>query len=110
MPRCFIIHPTDNVATMLDDVQALATLEILGTGGGGVNLAAGENIGLGHKVAIMDIPDGKPVIKYGVSIGLAAGMIRRGQWVHLHNCSSHFDVRSGTLDLHSGAATDTRYE
>ena len=110
MPRCFIIHPTDNVATMLDDARALATLDILGMGGEGVNLTAGENIGLGHKVAIMDIPDDKPVIKYGVSIGLAAGMIRRGQWVHLHNCGSYFDQRSGTLDLHSGAATDTRYE
>ncbi len=110
MPRCFIIDPADNVATMLDDAQASAKLEVLGTSGGAVDLSAGENISLGHKVAIADIADGQGVIKYGVSIGLAAGMIRRGQWVHLHNCVSHVDQRSGTLDLHSGAATDTRYE
>jgi hypothetical protein len=110
MPRCFIIHSGDNVATMLDDAKKSERLDILGVDKPGNGLTAEEAIALGHKVAIVDIADGGAIRKYGVSIGTAAGAIRRGQWVHLHNCKSNFDQRSGTLDLHTGAATDTRYE
>ena len=47
------------------------------------------------------------VIKYGVRIGHATQPVARGAWVHLHNLASDLDERSGTLDLHSGAPTDT---
>ncbi|MGC4030381.1 MAG: SAF domain-containing protein [Tepidisphaeraceae bacterium] len=57
-----------------------------------------------------DLAAGDPVIKFGVPIGRASRPIRRGEWVHLHNCDSNFDARSGTLDLHTGALTDTKYE
>ncbi len=109
MARCFVIHPTDNVATLLDHAKQGASVEILGAGTA-KNLTVGENIELGHKVAIADIAQGAPVMKYGVAIGTAGENICMGKWVHLHNCISHFDQRSGTLDLHTGAATDTRYE
>ncbi len=109
MARCFVIHPADNVATMLDNADNGALVEILGAGGGAM-LTVGENMALGHKVAVMDIACGAPVIKYGVAIGTAGEHIFRGRWVHLHNCISQFDQRSGTLDVHTGAATDTRYE
>jgi altronate dehydratase small subunit len=52
---------------------------------------------------------GGAVVKYGVRIGHATQAIQRGAWVHLHNLASDFDERSGTLDLHSGAPTDTAY-
>ena len=69
-----------------------------------------EPIALGHKVALKDIQEGEPIVKFGLTIGRATRDIRAGQWVHLHNCSSNFDERSQTLELHSGATTDTRYE
>ena len=69
-----------------------------------------ELIGLGHKVALKNIRHGEPVVKFGVTIGRATRVIRAGQWVHLHNCASEFDERSQTLELHSGATTDTKYE
>lgn len=105
MSRCFKIHPADNVATMLDDATS-GQVQVLG--GYAVRLL--EPIKSGHKIALCDIPEGNPVIKFGVPIGRAICDIRTGQWVHLHNLASNFDSRSQTLDLHSGTPTDTKYE
>jgi hypothetical protein len=69
-----------------------------------------SDIAAGHKLAIRDIPIGAPIVKYSVPIGLATTDIRAGEWVHLHNCRSGLDERSSTLDTHTGAPTDTRYE
>jgi altronate dehydratase len=40
---------------------------------------------MGHKVASTRIAAGRPVIKYGHSIGLASRDIQPGEWVHVHN-------------------------
>jgi hypothetical protein len=110
MPRCFQIHPNDNVATMLDDVAgANAPVHILGASGGS-SIWAREPIAMGHKIALRDICAGDAIVKFGVTIGKTTAAISAGQWVHLHNCASNFDQRSQTLDLHSGSATDTKYE
>jgi hypothetical protein len=107
-PRCFRIHARDNVATMLDDATAGAPVAVLGAQAGSV--VAVDPISLGHKIALADLAANDEVIKFGVRIGRASKPIRRGQWVHLHNLTSDFDERSQTLDLHTGAATDTKYE
>ncbi len=39
-----------------------------------------------HKVALVDIPQGQPIYKYGQTIGFAAQAIRAGEHVHSHNC------------------------
>ena len=62
-----------------------------------------------HKVAVKSIPAKQNIIKGGVVIGCAKNNIEPGEWVHLHNCSSLFDARSGDLDINSGEAKDTRY-
>ena len=41
---------------------------------------------------------------------MATREIEAGRWVHLHNLASSFDERSSSLDVHTGAATDTKYE
>lgn len=105
--HCFVVHPADNVATLLNDAPA-GPVGVLGR----ENLAElllAEPIALGHKAALAPISAGEAIVKFGVSIGSASSDIRAGQWVHLHNCRSNFDARSQTLDLHTGAATDTRY-
>ena len=107
MARAFCINSADNVATMLDDASD-GKIEIFGPQH--LRIAAREAIVLGHKIAIRDIDEGKVVVKFGVSIGVASRDIRAGDWVHLHNCASTFDQRSATLDVHSGAVTDTKYE
>ena len=103
-PRCFQIQPPDNVATLIDDAGPGA-IDLLGTARG--EIMALENISRGHKVALRDIAANQAIIKYGVRIGHATQAIRRGAWVHLHNLASDLDERSGSLDHHSGAPTDT---
>ena len=105
-PRCFKISPADNVATLLDDVDC-GPVRILGDSG---ELIAAEPIKLGHKIALCDIATGQAITKFGVPIGRATRDIAAGQWVHLHNCASDFDQRSQTLDVQTGAVTDTKYE
>jgi hypothetical protein len=101
--KAFQINEKDNVATMLEEGSGVA--KVLGPQPQELTLL--ESVALGHKVALRDLNAGDPVIKYGVAIGHATKTIRRGSWVHLHNLASDLDERSGTLDLHSGAPTDT---
>ena len=107
--KAFCIDPADNVATMLTDASVSDDVHLLGAANELV-LHAIDGIALGHKIALRDISMNDPIIKFGVTIGTASEPIAAGQWVHLHNCRSNFDRRSQTLELHTGAATDTRYE
>lgn len=102
--RAFQINASDNVATLLDDTSS-GKVQILGAGAEPIQSL--EKILRGHKIALRDIAANEPVIKFGVRIGHATQSIKRGAWVHLHNLASDMDERSGTLDLHSGAPTDT---
>lgn len=103
--RCFQIHVADNVATLLDDGDSGAIASVVGPKA--IEIMLTSAIARGHKVALRDIAENEAVIKYGVRIGHATKAIERGAWVHLHNLASDLDKRSGTLDLHSGAPTDT---
>jgi len=108
MARAIRISGGDNVATLLDACAAGQEIIIQGEVPA-IRLAAIEPIPEGHKVALIAIPDGEPVIKFGTVIGKARQRISRGGWVHLHNCASGYDERSQTLDTESGAPTDTVY-
>jgi altronate dehydratase small subunit len=105
MAQAFRVDARDNVATVLADVTP-GPVELVG----GDPIEATEAIAHGHKIALMDIPAGRDVIKFGVPIGRASADIPAGAWVHLHNLESFLDERSQTLDLHTGGATDTRYD
>jgi altronate hydrolase len=75
------IHPDDSVAVGLREIRAGETL----TGAGAGTVTAREEIMKNHKVALRDIPEDAPVIKYGEKIGRASRLIRAGEWVHTHN-------------------------
>jgi hypothetical protein len=89
------------VATLLDEAFEGSAVAIAGSSDETV-LAAREKVGMGHKIALNRIDEGKPIYKYGVAIGMAIQQIETGDWVHLHNCRSNFDERSGSLDLYTG--------
>jgi hypothetical protein len=108
MRQAFQIHPSDNVATLLDDAGA-ETISIFGAPRP-LQVTLARPIAMAHKVALRDIAEGESIVKYGVPIGVAAQGIRRGDWVHLHNCHSTLDERSSTLNVETGATTDTLYE
>ena len=51
----------------------------------GLTVTAGEEIPLGHKIALCTIAAGDMVIKYGVPIGRASRDIPQGSHVHTQN-------------------------
>ena len=108
MGTCFQIHPADNVATLLEDAVA-QPLSILGPRLTDT-IHTRELIRQGHKVALRDILEGDPVIKYGCPIGRATRLILSGECVRLHNCVSNYDKQSSTLDCWTGVRTETAYE
>lgn len=74
------VNAADNVAVVLADIPAGATLDI-----GGYSFIVSAAIPAGHKVALSAMATGDPVVKYGAVIGRAAQSIRRGDYVHTHN-------------------------
>lgn len=46
------------------------------------------NVGLGHKIALVPIAQGEPVVRYGQTIGFATANIERGDWIHTHNLAA----------------------
>ena len=74
------IHPDDNVAVALEDLRRGETLAL-----DSVSVTATEDIARGHKIALRDIKEGEPVVKYGNPIGLAKADIPAGAWAHVHN-------------------------
>lgn len=85
-----IINEKDNVAVALRDVEAGETLALPGGG----ELTAVTDIPYGHKVALVALSKGDPVIKYAEAIGLASRAIGRGEWVHTHNVGAAEDSTS----------------
>jgi altronate hydrolase len=75
-----ILRENDQVAVLKRTVKAGDEL-LNGTH----RLTVAQTIGAGHKVALVEIPDGTAVRKYGQTIGFAQGPIAAGQHVHTHN-------------------------
>lgn len=100
-PSAFHVHASDNVATLLGDAAQCATVLIVGPGAR-TELTASEKIAMGHKIALADIAKDEAITKFGVVIGIAMQRIKPGEWVHLHNCRSQLDERSGSFDLETG--------
>jgi altronate dehydratase small subunit len=82
--RALIMHPNDNVATTVEDIQAGEEVSIP-VAGGTLTLRAAETIPFGFKLALQDIPPGAIIRKYGETIGRAGTAITRGSLVHIHN-------------------------
>ena len=83
MRSALVISATDNVATALEPLEAGHAIAV-----GERALTIGEPIAPGHKVALVDIGSGQPVIKYGSPIGTATAAIPAGRHVHTHNVAS----------------------
>lgn len=93
--RVIVLHPTDNVATAMADLDTGDVVEI-----GATTVTAREKVPFGHKIALGGIAHGAPVTKYGEQIGLATHDIPAGSCVHVHNV----DSQRGRGDRAKGAA------
>ncbi len=74
------INPADNVAVALNELKAGLTFKIDGN-----DVTLKDDIRMGHKFALTDIPEGGKVIKYGFPIGSAVTGIEAGAHIHTHN-------------------------
>jgi len=82
--RALIMHPKDNVATTVEEIQPGDHVQI-SIGGEVRTLTAIEAIPFGFKIALQEIPPGAIILKYGETIGKAGRPIARGALVHIHN-------------------------
>lgn len=93
-----VMHPADNVATALRDLQP-GELVRVERDGVSVEVEVRSPVPFGHKLALEAIEEREPVRKYGETIGLAGAPIARGEHVHVHNVES----QRGRGDLTSAA-------
>ena len=94
MDDAIVIDTKDNVAVAIAELSAGSTISFLDPQEKRYTFTLHDDIPLYHKFSICAIEDGRPVIKYGQTIGLARGDIVQGAHVHLHNVAS-LDRRSG---------------
>ncbi len=86
MRKVIVLNPNDNVAVALTDLKAEELVEIP-IGKEVIKVRAIGEIPSGHKIAIKEIAEGEPIIKYGEVIGVATKHIGVGEHVHVHNVS-----------------------
>jgi altronate hydrolase len=80
MRHVVVLHPTDSVCVAARDLAAGATVEARGE-----RLQLLDAVAQGHKMALMAMRPGEPVLKWGQTIGFATREIEPGRWVHSHN-------------------------
>jgi len=90
MKHSILMHEADDdVGVVVVDMKAGTEAHAVTLGGQRVGMVTvTQDIPLGHKVAMRDIPKGREVIEYGRPIGQATEAITMGAHVHTHNLKS----------------------
>ena len=87
--RAVLLAANDDVAAVLDAAAAGAAVTVVGASGEAVGtITARQPIPFGHKIAVRDVAEGRPVLRYGFPIGIATAAIAPGAHVHSHNMRS----------------------
>jgi len=79
------LDPNDNIAIALQPLTNGSTAPINDD-----SITLLNDIKLGHKVAIVDIPQGAKIRRNNVEIGSSTQAIPAGEHVHLHNLKSDY--------------------
>ena len=74
----------DNVAIAVTVIPKGVTVIIPGN----KEVITNHEIRLGHKIALVPIPAGASIIRYGGVICTAKEDIKAGDWIHVHNTIS----------------------
>lgn len=83
METVVYIDKRDNLVTCLRDISKGEKIFVEEA-----EIFANEDIPIFHKMAITDIAEGGYCYKYGQVIGIATKEIKKGDYVHVHNCES----------------------
>ncbi|MCD8215676.1 MAG: altronate dehydratase family protein [Clostridiales bacterium] len=86
MEKYIKLNNNDNVVVAIADIKAGEVI---------CGVTAAEDIARGHKMALVDIPEGENVIKYGYPIGHTTENVSKGKWIHSHNLKTNL---SSTLE------------
>ncbi|MEM9223644.1 MAG: UxaA family hydrolase [Pseudomonadota bacterium] len=81
------LDASDHVATALRALAASQRAAVSGPGGRN-HLVLSDAIPAFHKIALVDLPEGTPVRKYGAVIGTLSAPVSAGELVHVHNLKS----------------------
>jgi galactarate dehydratase len=79
-PLTIRMHPRDNVAIVANDGGLAAGSVLVDDYAAGLVLV--DRVPQGHKIALIDLAEGAPVLRYGIPIGRANKAIAAGSWVH----------------------------
>ena len=85
--NALVMKSSDNVGTIIRDLNQgeEACFEVEGKV---ETMSLKNSIPFGHKFALVNIPTGENIIKYGEIIGRATSDIPAGAHVHVHNVES----------------------
>ncbi|GGB26900.1 hydrolase [Sphingomonas metalli] len=79
------LSPEDNVVVCRRPVLKGERVEV-----DGHVLIVADDVGLGHKLALVPLAIGDKVLKYGMPIGSMTQAALPGSWVHMHNMKSDY--------------------
>ena len=86
LTNMIILDENDNVGVALRDIAVNEQAK----SAHGPQLPAVERINQGHKIALRQIGEGEPIVRFGVPVGIATAPIERGHLVHVHNVRSQY--------------------
>jgi len=84
--QVLIMDSRDNVGIAIRRIEKGEEVQLEN---GQAAFPAREEIACSHKIAVADIGEKEPVIRYGEAIGYATRPIRQGEWVHIHNLDAY---------------------
>jgi hypothetical protein len=79
------LSPRDNVAVAGGPLKSGVTVDLDGT-----PLTISSDVGLGAKIAIVDLQQGEKIIKGGAPIGSLTEDVSPGDYIHTHNLQSDY--------------------
>jgi galactarate dehydratase len=100
-PLYIQVHASDNVAIIANEGGLPAGTRFES------GLVLAEAVPEAHKVALTTVPEGAPVIRYGVAIGYARTEISAGSWVHEGILTLPQAPALDQLPIHDGLKTSS---
>ena len=90
MGHKFLVHvKEDHVGVAVEDIRGGEAVQgVCLADESTVTVMAGQDIPLGHKIALTSLTKGAVVKEYCESIGKAMATIKPGEHVHVHNLKS----------------------
>lgn len=82
--KTVMMKPQDKVAVALEKIPAGTVVQVT-CQNRSFTVELKEDIEFGHKFAVVSIPSGEDILKYGEVIGVAIRDIVPGDHVHVHN-------------------------